>query len=159
MNTNSNTIDINDIRNVLLQGFEILKLNICNYIEANIKRVFNFNDQWVQILYKDKKINITDLYDPNCFLKTTDIKYLLTLYSEYWDAIFKNLVGSTYTLNLCQLIYFNLEQLLFNYKFNIREVYRCIDFMNIFLEDLGQNTNQIENLREQTFSVLYANPK
>jgi len=148
-----------ELRNIMLAGFDLLKLNFCNYIEANIKRFYVINNQWVTVLYKDKNINLNDLMNPDLFRNTTDVKYLLTLYAEQWETIFKYQVQTTYTLNLCQLIFFQLEQLLVNYKFNIREVYRCIELINTFLEELGQNTSEIENLRSQTFSLLYANPK
>ncbi len=152
-----NTSEI-DLKTIMLAGFETLKNNFCNYIESNIKRTYFMNNQWISILYKDKNINVNFLNDPDLFRQTTDVQFLLTLYAEQWESLFKYQVSSTYTLNLCQLISFQLEQLLVNYKFNTREVYRCIELINTFLEELGQNTNDIETLRAKTFAVLYANP-
>ena len=146
--------NLNNPNNVIILAFDILRNFLGSYVQEKIRQAYNTNDEWVKVLYQDTNVTITDLIDPNCFLKHSNLQKVFSIILQQWDYVFNKLCFNYVPVNLINCLTFNLEQLINNYNFSFREVYKIIDQGEYLLECLNLRTDDLVFLRSHSLCLL-----
>jgi len=149
-----NQSNLNEPNNCIILAFDILRNSLGPYIEDKIRIIYKNNDDWVNILYRDTQISLSDLLIPNCFLQRTNLQKIFTLFLQQWDYVFNKLCFNYVPVNLVNVLSINLEQLGNGYCFSFREVYKILDLGEYLLEYLQLSTNDIVFLRSHALCLL-----
>jgi hypothetical protein len=150
--TFSNNIDFTQTKNLVPLCFEIFRKLLGPYIESQVRNYF-LNDEWIKILYQNTTVTITDLLDPNCFLRVYDLDNMIKLFNIHWNNIFSKKTLNFLPLNLLNIVEFNLKKFS-EAEFNLRETYLLIDLCETFLDTYNLNSIELEKLRYHTLELL-----